>query len=223
MNLGTLTRLLQLSSPTLPVGAYSYSQGLETALASGLASSPMEVEAWIADHLHLILARNEGPYWWRLYRSWATADRDAVVKWNDAFLASRDGAEALGETTQMGFSLSRLLCRLVPGAEEALAPLSQPSFPATWTFAATRWEIPPREALSAYLWSWLETQVLAWMKTGGIGQQQGQEILLRLAGGIPTVVESSERLPDDELNTVAPGLALTAFAHEIEDGRLFRS
>lgn len=223
MNLGTLTRLLQLSSPSLPVGAYSYSQGLETALASGLVSTPAEVEAWISDHLHLVLGRNEAPYAVRLYRSWQDGDISAALRWNEAFLASRDGAEALAETVQMGFSLYRLLCRLTPDASKVLATLPQPSFPAAWTFAAHQWSIPPGEALAAYLWSWLETQVLAWMKTGGIGQHQGQAILLSLAGGIETVVTSAERITDDDMNSFAPGLALTAYAHETQDGRLFRS
>lgn len=123
----------------------------------------------------------------------------------------------------MGFSLYRLLCRLEPDASEPLATLPQPAFPAAWTFAAQLWSIPPREALAAYLWSWLECQVLAWIKTGGIGQHQGQAILLSLAAGIEAVVGSSERLADEDINSFAPGLALTAFAHETQDGRLFRS
>jgi urease accessory protein len=224
MDLATLMRLLQLSSPSLPIGAYSYSQGLEAALESGIADSPEAVERWIGDHLTLVLGRADAPYWWRLVRAFSAGDTETAARWNAEFVASRDGAELRAETVQMGYSLTRLLAEL-DGAE-AVAPLQtlEPvSLPAAFTFAVVRWQLPPPEALGAYLWSWLEAQVLAYLKTGRVGQMHGQRLLAGIARQVPAVVAASAQFGDDDLSSAAPGLALASYGHEVQDGRLFRS
>ena len=111
-----LVRLLQLASPTLPVGAYSYSQGLEAAAEAGLVKDAASAERWIADVFELCVAGMEAPVAWRLLRAWADDDRAAVARWNDEFLASRETAELRAETVQMGYSLRRLARELgIPG------------------------------------------------------------------------------------------------------------
>jgi urease accessory protein len=223
VELAALTRLLRLSSPSLPIGGYSYSQGLEAVLATGGASASAEVERWIGDHLALVLARNDAAYWWRLALAWGAGDLAAAATWNAEFLASRDGAEPRAETVQMGYSLTRLLEELEGDAASPLLALEPPTFPAAHAFAATLWRLPPREALAAYLWAWLEAQVLAYLKLGGAGQVAGQRILGRLAAHIPRIVDESEAIEDDDISSFAPALALTSYAHEVQDGRLFRS
>ena len=52
-------RLLQLASPALPVGAYSYSQGLEAAVEAGIVSDAASVTGWISDVLDLTVAAME--------------------------------------------------------------------------------------------------------------------------------------------------------------------
>ena len=109
-----LLRLLHLASPTLPVGAYSYSQGLEAAIDAGLIKDEKSAQAWIADTLAYSIARLEAPLFCRLYRAWQSEDRDGITHWNDFFLASRDSAEFRAETVQMGYSLAKLLRDLFP-------------------------------------------------------------------------------------------------------------
>lgn len=227
MNLAALTQLLQLSSPSLPVGAYSYSQGLEAALHQGVVRTPDEVETWIRDHLLLVLGRGDAPYWWRLARAWTADDVRAAAQWNEEFLASRDGAELRAESIQMGFSLAALLEALVTDEVDSrlkpLTALEPVSFPAAFTWAAVAWKVPLGEALLAWLWSWLDAQVLAYLKTGAAGQVAGQRMLARLSQHLPGIVDESERCPDDALASFAPGVALMSYAHETQDGRLFRS
>jgi urease accessory protein len=223
VELAALTRLLRLSSPSLPVGGYSYSQGLEAVFAAGGAGAPAEVERWIGDHLALVLARNEAAYWWRLARAWGTGDTAAAACWNAEFLASRDGAEMRAETVQMGYSLARLLQELEGDTSTPLLALEPPTYPAAHAFASTLWRLPPREALAAYLWAWLEAQVLAFLKLGAAGQVAGQRILAALSAQLPRIVEESEALQDDDISSFAPALSLMSYAHEMQDGRLFRS
>lgn len=224
MDLAALSRLLRLSSSSLPIGGFGYSQGLEAALAHGLTPSPEEAERWMQDHLTLLLAKNDAAYWWRLSRAWARGDHAAAEAWNAEFLASRDGVEMRNETLQMGHSLTRLLEELE--GRDGIGPLLglvSPSFPAAHAFAVTHWKLPPREALAAYLWTWLESQVLAYLKLGVAGHMTGQRLLTRLLRHLPGVVEESEGLSDDEMTTSGPGLSLMSYAHEVQDGRLFRS
>ncbi|AKU92435.1 urease accessory protein UreF [Vulgatibacter incomptus] len=221
-DLASLARLLQLASPSLPVGGYGYSQGLESALHQGLARTPDEVERWIADHLVLVLGRCDAPYWWRLARAFAAGDLAEAARWNEEYLACRDGAEPRNETRQMGFSLVRMLEEVegeaLPGAWKG-----EVSYLAASAHLAVRWSLPLPDALLGHLWSWLDAQVLAWLKTGAAGQMAGRRMLSRLADALPGIVESSEAASDDELQSFSPGLALAGYAHEIQDGRMFRS
>ncbi|HEY0839813.1 MAG TPA: urease accessory UreF family protein [Vulgatibacter sp.] len=219
MELPALVRLLRLASPALPVGAYGYSQGLETVIESGLAATPAAVEAWIGDHLRCCLARGDAAYFWRIWRSILAGDHDEALRWDEEYLASRGSAELRAESLQMGASLARLL----ESIEGEGMGIGAPSWLAAFAWAAARWRIPPREALAAWLFSWLEAQILAWLKTGSAGQMAGQAALARLSGEVASIVDASERLRDDEIHTFAPGLALASFHHEDQDGRLFRS
>lgn len=200
-----LARLLQLASPTLPVGAYSYSGGLEAAIEAGLVKDAESAERWIGDVLDFSVSRMELPLLLRMMEK-----TSEIENLNNEFLASRETAELRAESMQMGFSLKKLLVDLGVGE----VPLEEPSFPAAFAFAARQWNIEPQAALQAYLWAWLENQVMAAVKAVPLGQTEGQRMLLSL----------SEHFPDvrDEGN-FAPGLAILSAKHETQYSRLFRS
>src|SRR5258706_1186932 len=173
-----LARLLQLASPSLPVGAYSYSQGLEAAIEAGIVRDAASAERWVADVLACSLACMEAPVLLRLAAAWRAGDAAAAARWNALFLAARETAELRAETAQMGYSLARLLPELWLGE----VPLEEPSFPAAFAFAVAAWKIDAHEALVAYLWSWTENQVLAAVKALPLGQTDGQRLLVALGG-----------------------------------------
>lgn len=221
-----LLRLLRLASTTLPVGAYSYSQGLEWAIEAGFVTDAASAQRWIGDALRFSLARLEAPLWWRLYRSWECGDAQAAGRWNDMFVASRETSELRAETLQMGSSLKRLLADLGEFGPEAIEPLMAMAAPAYVTVAAytaASWRIPPRAALAGYCWSWMENQVLAAIKAVPLGQLAGQRMLSALEPGIGAAVASSLACGDDALVNFAPGLALASTLHETQYSRLFRS
>jgi urease accessory protein len=202
-----LARLLQLASPTLPVGAYSYSQGLEAAVEAGIVVDAASAEAWIGDALQFSMGRFEAPALWRMMQG---------EELNEPFLASRETAELRAETVQMGHSLKRLLEDLGVGS----LALEEPSYPAAYAFAARQLELGPREALVAYLWSWLENQVMAAIKAVPLGQTAGQKILLSLGARLERVADEAQAA---SLSNLTPGLALASTRHETQYSRLFRS
>jgi urease accessory protein len=204
-----LARLLQLASPALPVGAYSYSQGLEAAIEARLVTDAASAERWIADVLELSLAAMELPVLRRLIDEPSQA-------LNDFFVATRESAELRAETLQMGHSLKALLGGL--GVE---VPIERPAFPAAFACAARAWRIEKRDAALGYLWSWLENQVMAAVKAVPLGQTAGQKILLALGERLEAL--AARELEEAQWSNFAPGLAFACARHETQYSRLFRS
>ncbi len=221
-----LVRLLQIASPTLPIGAYSYSQGLEWAVESGDVRDAASAHVWIGDVLECVVAPGEAAVAWRLLAAARRADWPALATWNAWFRASRETAELRAETEQTGGSLAKLLQDLdlldapVTAILSTLGPIT---LPAAYALAARGFGIAADAALAAYVWSWLENQVLAAIKLVPLGQVAGQRLLTSLGARIPAVVMTAATLPDDDLSTFASGLALASARHETQYTRLFRS
>jgi urease accessory protein len=221
-----LPRLLQLASPALPVGAYSYSQGLEAAIEAGSVRDGLTAGAWIGDALELNIARLEAPAWLRFHAAWRDSDYAEVRRLNAWFAATRETSELRAETLQMGYSLRRLCAELdefEPAPLDELLAMQEIVFPAAFTFAAAQWGIDAREGLIGYLWSWLENQVMAALKAVPLGQTQGQRLLLDLGGRLPVIADAAMTADDGSLVNFAPGLAIACSRHEIQYSRLFRS
>jgi urease accessory protein len=217
----TLTRLLQLASPALPVGAYSYSQGLEAAIEAKIVRDEATTLEWIEDLLDLAMGRMEAPLFLRLHAAWNDGDAAAAPGWNALFLASRETAQLRAETVQMGYSLMRLFTEL--GHEHPFDAWGEISMPAAYTWWATRCGIDSGHALVAYLWSWAENQVMAAMKAVPLGQSAGQRVLFALGPRIARIAESARIVDDASLGSFAPALAILSSQHETQYSRLFRS
>ena len=222
---GALVRLLQLASPMLPIGAYSYSQGLEWAVAVGTVRDAATAERWIGDLLDHVLPHGEGAATWRLLCCAQASDWSAWAHWNAWFRASRETAELSAETEQTGSSLLRLLdsLELIDVEVRGALPPTPTTLPAAFSLAARGLGLGADAALTAYLWAWLENQVLCAMKSVPLGQVAGQKLLLRLGERIPHIVLEAKCTPDDDMTSFAPGLAIASSRHETQYTRLFRS
>ena len=214
-----LAKLLQLASPTLPVGAYSYSGGLEAACEAGIVSDAATAERWIGDVLEFSMARMEAPMLFSFLLYFSKKDSSKIENTNQLFLASRESAELRAETVQMGYSLNRLFKDLGLGE----VPVEEPSFPAAFAYAAAQWKVEPEAALQAYLWAWLENQVMAALKAVPLGQTDGQRMLLSLGNRIEGLVKRAMQMKDEDIGNFAPNLALLSARHETQYSRLFRS
>lgn len=217
----TLTRLLQLASPALPVGAYSYSQGLESAVESHLVHDEATTLQWIAHVLELCVARMEAPLFLRLHAAWCADDESAAHGWNEMFVASRETAELRAETLQMGYSLARLLRET--GQAHPFDTWEEVSMPAAYAWWAASCGIDASSSLVAYMWSWAENQVMAALKAVPLGQSAGQRMLMVLGARIAEQVARARELDDEALGGLAPALAVLSSRHETQYSRLFRS
>lgn len=219
----TLLRLLQLASPTLPVGAYAYSQGLEWAVAAGWVSDEPSLASWLDDQLTHSLGTVDLPIFKRLYAAAHAGDDAALRAWSRHLIARRETRELVADDCDRGRALARLLRDLGIGAAAPWVTRQDVPFAALAAIAAVAWDIPLAPAALALAWGWLENQVLAGVKLIPLGQVAGQRVLLELSRRIPALLESALARNDDEIGGMLPILALASSLHETQYTRLFRS
>ncbi|WP_298610993.1 urease accessory protein UreF [uncultured Thiothrix sp.] len=218
-----LLRLMHLISPTLPIGSFTYSQGIEWAVETGWIKDANSLQAWLASQLDNSLTHVELPLLKRLYLAWQANDLDAVESWIAFSNASRETSELLLEEKNRGRALTDLLIALdLPQAAEHKSLLSQ-SQVAAFALASCYWQVPLEQAAYGYAWSWLENLVLSAVKIIPLGQTQGQKILYQMTALLLAASKQGLNLADDDMGATLPALALASSRHETQYTRLFRS
>jgi urease accessory protein len=218
-----LIRLLQLVSPGLPIGMYSYSQGMELAVDDGWIRTSSDAEEWISGIMESSLTCIDLPLLARLYTAWNSDDEESVHYWSRTLITCRETAELRAEDRQTGQALARLLAEMELPTMQAWIRKPETTLAAVFGYAAVNWGIALEQAMLGYLWSWLENQILCAVKLVPLGQVAGQRLLAALAAKISGLVHKALQLADDEIGGSAFGLALASSRHEMQYSRLFRS
>jgi len=216
-------RLYQLISPSLPVGAFTYSQGLEWAVETGWVDSDHALADWLQGVLDHSLTTLELPVLLRLLQALETNSDSDFIHWCDYLLASRETSELRKEERQRGAAMATLLPKLAVDIPVSLDEATRQTQLAGFALAARQWQIDPQSCCAGYLWSWLENQVMAGVKLVPLGQTQGQQLLLKLSQQLPHCVERAMRLEDSQIVSSTPALAIASSRHETQYTRLFRS
>lgn len=216
-------RLMQLVSPALPIGGFTYSQGLEYAVEAGWVSDVESLQDWLAGLVEDNMTYLEVPSLARMYQACEADDVDILQAWGNYLLAARETRELRLEEQQRAAALTRLLIDLgIPRAEKWRIAL-QTCQAAPYALAAVSWRIPLADAALGYAWSWLENMVAAAIKLVPLGQTDGQRVQLALAERLPTAVERGLVLEDGQIGASSPVMALASSLHETQYTRLFRS
>ncbi len=225
-----LLQLMWLASPALPVGAFSYSEGLEPAVESGRATCEATAGDWLVDQLQLGLARADLPVVAQAFAAWQQGDLERIAALNDWVRQTRESAELRRQSEQMGRSLVEWLRNGGCGTDAAdprLAALAAlrpaPTWPVAFALAAAQTGAAVRDALLSFAFGWAENMVQAAMKAVPLGQAAAQRMLARLAAAIPDAVDRALALPEAERQVCTPMLAILSAQHEQQYSRLFRS
>lgn len=216
-------RLFQLVSSTLPVGGFTYSQGLEWAVEAKWVHDKDSLYAWLGDLLTHSVASLELPVLIRLMTARREEDEVAFAHWCQVLCASRETLELRKEERQRGAALARLLPNLgieVPDTLQASVASTQL---AGLALAAHVWQIETQGMCAGYVWSWMENAVMAGVKLVPLGQTHGQQILVELGAAIPQAIETGMALGDHQVSSATPALAIASSQHEQQYTRLFRS
>ena len=230
-----LPAMLQLASPALPIGSFSYSQGLEAAAWAGRVSDEPSAFEWIDSHWRSAFAVRELPAVLAAAQALEAAtaeclpghpDGDALLAdlqaLDEGFLASRDSAESRAETRQTGAALLRWLVGLHAGSREAAlaralaAGRSGPTAPIAFALCGSAQGLPAVATRAAWGFAWIENQVQAAVKIVPLGQSAGQRLILQLRGRI------ADPAPDEPWS-FSPLAGVMAMRHERQYTRLFRS
>jgi urease accessory protein len=222
----SLLQLMWLASPALPVGGFSYSEGLESAVDAGLVTTEAQTAAWLLDQLRLGLARSDLPLAAKAFAAWQRDDRDAIRELNDWVVQTRESSEMRLQAEQMGRSLlERLKNRGL--ADERIAVLAAlkpaPTWPVAFALAAAQTGAPLRDALLSLCFGWAENMVQAALKAVPLGQAAGQRVLAALVDELPAAVDLAAGLMDSQRQAFTPMLAILSAQHESQYSRLFRS
>lgn len=219
-----LLGLLQLVSPALPIGAFAWSQGLESAFELQWVTNEAELGQWLEGVLDDGLTRCELPLLARLQTAWAEGDSSTVANWNQWLHATRETAELTDEDVRLGAALVRLLksLELLPQASDGELP-PEPGYVTVFAWAAHLRQVPVRQTLLGFAWAWLENQLAVACKAMPLGHTAAQRLTEHLRPKLVAAVDKALGLSDDELGPVLPGLALGSALHETQYSRLFRS
>lgn len=214
---------MRLTSPSLPIGTYAYSQGLEFACAQDWVCDAETTKDWIAGLLRTAQTYLDIAVLVRLYNAWESNSKHEIKYWSQFLHASRESKELRAEDRYLGQALSKLLLDLNVDDAKELSEASYATYATAFSLAATTWDVGLYDCCSGYLWAWCENQVNVAVKLIPLGQTAGQKILSSLIDAIPQALEIGMALQDDEIGSTAVGLGIASANHELQYTRLFRS
>jgi urease accessory protein len=224
MTPATLLGLMRLASPALPVGGYSYSDGLEAAIDAGVVHDEASTADWLADQLHLGLARADLPLLAQAHAAWQTHDAARIAELTAWWLTTRETSELRAQTEQMGRSMLDWLQPQLPPGDPRIATLAAaPTWPLAFALASVHAQADTEATLLAYAYTWAENGVQASLKAVPLGQRAGQRVLARLTADLPALVSAAQEIGDDQRIAWLPLQAVRSAQHETQYSRLFRS
>jgi urease accessory protein len=220
-----LLALMWLASPALPVGGFSYSEGLEAAIEHGLVHDEASCAVWLNDQLMLTQVRGDMAVLARAITAWRQGDEQRLQALADWVSQTRESAEMRLQTEQMGRSLQEWMRNLGQVSAADLGRLSRlpPSYPIAYALAMSIHAVTPEQALQAWAFAWAENMVQAAIKAVPLGQSSGQRLLARLARQIGAATQAALQVDDEQRQAYSPMLAILSARHETQYSRLFRS
>lgn len=219
----SLLRLMNLMSPTLPIGGFTYSQGIEQAIENNWISDINTAQQWLENQLFFGLLYTDLPILIRLYKSTSIGDKDQAQKWSNFLLACRETRELRQEEINRGRSLTKIIESLESPAVSGWEKITNTNHLSGYALISNVWKIPIDELLLGYSWSWLENQVSVIVKIVPLGQTEGQQLLNQLVTEIPEVIRKSKAVSVEDIGMTQPAFAIASSLHETQYTRIFRS
>jgi len=221
-DLQALGRMLQLGSANLPVGAFAYSEGLETLVQQGRLRTPLDLRGWLEDQLRCGPIRMETAILRRLIDAAATKQPAKLIYWETWLAASRESEELAMQNRQMARSLWRLLQDLLD-ADTLVLETSPSQYATAFAIFSVLAGISYTEAMFTYVHTWLSNLVVAAVRLIPLGQSAGQKLLWVLQESVITLIEFAQNAEESDLYCWSAGIGLASMQHETLYSRLYRS
>jgi len=212
-NASQILRLLQITSPALPVGAYSYSEGIEYLCSSGVIQTDADLYYWLKREMRFGFISNETTIALRAHQAMLKNDLVALKYWNSWLSATR-------ETEELWQSQS--INQILPTAKEN-AEGQGCNYAIAFGIVAANLEIDAINTVLGYTHSWVSNLVSAAVRSVPFGQTAGQQVIYRLNADILQSSQLALDRLDSELEWCGWGASLASANHETQYSRLFRS
>jgi urease accessory protein len=222
----SLLQLMWLASPALPIGGFSYSEGIEAGVDSACITTFREANDWLIDQLHLSLARADLAVVAKAIPAWRRSDLARIDELNDWVQQTRETSELRLQTEQMGRSMLDWWSKqpsfhgCFQGDKKIL---KSATYPVVFALAASSTQASVRDCMMSFAFGWAENMTQAAVRAVPLGQTAGQRMLANLAEHIPGAVDAAMKLQDSERQAFSPMLAILSSQHETQYSRLFRS
>lgn len=233
LSLSALYRLQTFLSPAFPVGAFTYSHGLEQMVDQGDITGAEGLTRWLEDILRFGAGRSDAILLKETLRAALGGDTGTVAELRDLGLALQPSRERHLETSAQGTAFAGALARSwVPAGEHPAAVLfrsleisaDEPwPYPVAVGLACAAHAIPEDAALTCWLQAFAANIVSAAIRVVPIGQSEGQSVLARLEPVILAGAKEAAACGLDDLGTSSFLADIASMAHETQYSRLFRS
>lgn len=218
-----LYRLFQLISPSLPIGGFTYSQGLEWAVEAQWVSDRTSMQDWLENMLMNSVATLELPILERYDQALKSDNQPQLIALSELLYSSRETKELRAEEKQRGKALYTLLKQLDIYHDSFDYADSEPNQLLGLCVAAQHWEIDIEQLKQGYLWSWAENLIMAGVKLVPLGQTDGQRALIQLSERFPQALDRANSIEDWMIGSFTPSISIASSLHETQYTRLFRS
>lgn len=218
-----LYRLFQLISPSLPIGGFTYSQGLEWAVEAQWVSDRASMQDWLDNMLMNSVATLELPILERYAQALKSNNKQQLVALSELLYSSRETKELRAEEKQRGQALYTLLKQLDIYHDSFDYADSEPNQLLGLCVAAQHWDIEIEQLKQGYLWSWAENLIMAGVKLVPLGQTDGQRALIQLSERFPKALDRARTIEDWMIGSFTPSISIASSLHETQYTRLFRS
>ena len=222
-----LYRLLAWLSPAYPIGAFSYSHGVETAIEEGFVKDRASLVTW----LESVLLQGTGTVDGALFAAaWRAADAEDWAAFDaiaERAAAWRGTSEMALESRQQGGSFLSITRTAWPhpaldAAHERLS--GELSLAVAVALAAAAHAIALDRALEGFLHAFAANLISAAVRAVPLGQSDGQRALAMLEPAVHRAAEAALAVTSlDEIGTATPLLDWCSLRHETQYTRLFRS
>ncbi len=222
----SLYRLMTWLSPAYPVGAFSYSSGIEWAVEAGDINDAETLRRWLEVMLRAGAGMSDGIFFNHAYRAVTGADDGALVVVAELAAAFEPTRERFHETTAMGRAFLEVTQAAWPCSAFAMlqrlwsGPLAYPIAVAT---ACAGHGVPLGAALRAFLTGVSSNWVSAGIRLIPLGHTDGQRILKALEPTVTITADRALTAPLDELGSATFRADIAGAQHETQYTRLFRS
>ena len=222
--------LLQLVSPALPVGAFSYAEGLEVLVQAGELSDGATLKAWLEAELQFGLLAVEAAALGPMQQAFKTSNMEQLLDLNGWLIAQREAPEIRAQQWQMAGSLLQLLAAMgwplteqCQGLKLTALKLTGLGWTAAWAWAGHCLDLAATDLVEAYLYGWLANQISAAVRLIPLGATEGQCLQLQLAPLISSQANYLISQDPRQMFSSGVGAGLAQLQHGALYSRLFRS